>query len=169
MMPPLIDGARALDRERDRAASLSRSNSTLLRPGTGPRPPAGSEGRRSPMRAYELMVILDGDLDESAAQAWVKTVTDQVAARGGKIHGRADWWGKRRFAYEIKQKAEGSSAVFNLVAEPGALDDFERSLRLADDFAFSPRPAADRARHKLMRLPDAEAARRGLAEAASPA
>jgi ribosomal protein S6 len=35
------------------------------------------------MRAYELMVILDGDLEESAAQAWVKTVTDQVAARGG--------------------------------------------------------------------------------------
>jgi len=112
------------------------------------------------MRAYELMVIFDGELDEPAAQAWVKAITDQIAARGGKVHGRADWWGKRRFAYEIKHKAEGYYAVFNLVAEPGALDDFERSLRLADDVV----------RHKLIRLPDAEAARRGLtAEAGAPA
>src|SRR5262245_61449804 len=102
-----IGGARALGRGREPPANLVRSNTTLLRPGTGPRPPVGSEGRRSPMRAYELMVIFDGDLDESAAQAWVKTVTDQIAARGGRVHGKADWWGKRRFAYEIKHKAEG--------------------------------------------------------------
>jgi len=111
------------------------------------------------MRAYELMLIVDGDLDEPVAQAWTKTVVDQVAAAGGQLHGHADWWGKRRFAYEIKHKAEGYYAVFNLVAEPGALDGFERSLRLADDIV----------RHKLIRLPDAEAARRGLAEAGTPA
>jgi small subunit ribosomal protein S6 len=111
------------------------------------------------MRAYELMVILDGDLDEPAAQAWTKTVVEQVAARGGKVHGAADWWGKRRFAYEIKHKTDGYYAVFNLMAAPGALDDFERSLRLADDVV----------RHKLIRLPDAEAARRGLVEAGAPA
>ena len=40
------------------------------------------------MRAYELMVILDGDLEEPVAQAWVKTVTDQVAAAGGQVHGK---------------------------------------------------------------------------------
>ena len=111
------------------------------------------------MRAYELMVIFDGDLDEPAAQAWIKTVTDQIAARGGKVHGKADWWGKRRFAYLIDHKSEGYYAVFNLVAEPGALDDFERSLRLADDVV----------RHKLMHLPKAEAARRGLVEAGATA
>jgi small subunit ribosomal protein S6 len=111
------------------------------------------------MRAYELMVIFDGDLDEPAAQAWTKTVVEQVAARGGKVHGAADWWGKRRFAYEIKHKTDGYYAVFNLMAEPGALDDFERSLRLADDVV----------RHKLIRLPDAEAARRGLVEAGTTA
>ena len=111
------------------------------------------------MRAYELMVILDGDLDEPAAQAWTKTVVEQVAARGGRVHGAADWWGKRRFAYEIKHKTDGYYAVFNLMAAPGALDDFERSLRLADDVV----------RHKLIRLPDAEAARRGLVEAGATA
>jgi small subunit ribosomal protein S6 len=111
------------------------------------------------MRAYELMVILDGDLDESAAHGWTRTITDQIAARGGKVHGAVDWWGRRRFAYPIKHKTEGYYAVFNLVAEPGSLDDFERSLRLADDVV----------RHKLMHLPSAEAARRGLVEAGTTA
>ena len=104
------------------------------------------------MRAYELMVIFDGDLDEPVAQVWIKTITEQIAATGGNVHGRPDWWGKRRFAYEINHKHEGYYLVLNLVAEPGALDDFERSLRLADDVV----------RHKLIRLPDFEAARRGL-------
>jgi small subunit ribosomal protein S6 len=111
------------------------------------------------MRAYELMVILDGDLDESGAHAWTRTVVDQIAARGGRVHGSPDWWGKRRFAYEIKHKSEGYYAVFNLMAEPGALDQFERSLRLADDVV----------RHKLIRLPDAEAGRRGLVDAGTAA
>jgi small subunit ribosomal protein S6 len=111
------------------------------------------------MRAYELMLIVDGDLDEPVAQAWTKTLSDQIAAAGGKVHGSVDWWGKRRFAYEIKHKSEGYYAVFNVTAEPGALDDLERSLRLADDVV----------RHKLIRLPDAEAARRGLVQAGTTA
>lgn len=107
------------------------------------------------MRAYELGVILDGDLDEPDAKRWVKTITDQIAARGGHVVGNADWWGKRRFAYEIKHKSEGYYVFFNVVADGGALDDFERSLRLADDVV----------RHKLIRLPDGEAARRGMSAA----
>jgi small subunit ribosomal protein S6 len=111
------------------------------------------------MRAYELMVILDGDLDEPVAQAWVKTITEAVAAKGGKVVGQPDWWGKRRFAYEINHKTEGYYVVLNLVAEGGALDDLERTMRLADDVV----------RHKLLRLPDREAARRGLTGAGSAA
>ena len=103
------------------------------------------------MRAYELMIIADGDLEESAVSGWVNQIGAQVEAKGGSI-ATTDKWGKRRFAYEIKHKSEGYYAVFNLVAEPGALDGFERSLRLADDIV----------RHKLIRLPDREAARRGL-------
>jgi len=110
------------------------------------------------MRAYELMLIVDGELDEPVAQAWTKTVTDQVATAGGRVHGSADWWGKRRFAYEINKKTEGYYVVFEILAEPGALDDLERNLRLADEIV----------RHKLLRLPDHEAARRGLFGEAAP-
>jgi small subunit ribosomal protein S6 len=108
------------------------------------------------MRAYEFMIILDGDLEEPAAQAWVKSVTDSIAKAGGSVHGKADWCGRRQFAYPINKKEYGYYAVMNVVAPGGALDEFERSLRIADDVV----------RHKLLRLPDAEAARRGITVAA---
>lgn len=108
------------------------------------------------MRAYELMVILEGDLDEQAAQGWVKTITDGITKAGGSVHGKPDWWGKRQFAYPINKKEYGYYVVMNLVAPGGALDDLERSFRIADDVV----------RHKLLRLPDAEAARRGITAAA---
>ncbi len=111
------------------------------------------------MRAYELMVIFDGDLDESTVAGVINRVTAEVESGGGGI-ASTDKWGKRRFAYEINHKHEGFYVVFELLAEPGALDHLERTLRLADEVV----------RHKLIRLPDHEAARRGLStEQATPA
>jgi small subunit ribosomal protein S6 len=108
-------------------------------------------------RAYELMVIIDGDLDDTPARAWIKSITDSITAAGGSVHGKPDWWGRRQFAYPINKKEYGYYVVFELVATGGALDELERSFRIADDIV----------RHKLIRLPDAEAARRGIAGAAA--
>ena len=102
------------------------------------------------MRAYELMVIVDGDLEENNVEGSVRRVQDQIKARGGDVR-RTDRWGKRRFAYEIAKKTEGYYTVIEFVGGEG-LADLERQFRLADDIV----------RHKLIRLPDAEAARRGL-------
>jgi small subunit ribosomal protein S6 len=109
------------------------------------------------LRAYELMVIIDGDVEDPKAQSWVKTVTDGIAAAGGTVHGRPDWWGKRQFAYPIHKKESGYYLVVELEAPAGALDELERTLRLADAVV----------RHKLIRLPDAEAQRRGMTGAAA--
>ncbi len=102
------------------------------------------------MRAYELMVIIDGDLDETQAQAQVQQIEGRLNDAG--MVASTDFWGRRPFAYEINHKTEGSYVVFEVLAEPGALDGVERSLRLADEIV----------RHKLLRLPDHEAERRGL-------
>lgn len=109
------------------------------------------------LRAYELMVIIDGDLDDADARRWVTTVTDGITAAGGTVHGKPDWWGRRQYAYPIEKKEFGYYVVFHLLAPGGALDEFERSLRIADDIV----------RHKLIRLPEAEAARRGISETAA--
>lgn len=102
------------------------------------------------MRAYELMVIIDGDLDEDQAKSQVESIESRCNEAG--MVASTDFWGRRTFAYEINHKTEGSYVVYEILAEPGALDGVERSLRLADEIV----------RHKLLRLPDAEAERRGL-------
>lgn len=104
------------------------------------------------MRAYELMVIIDGDVDDEAARQWARQVGTLIEAAGGEVR-KTDVWGRRRFAYQINKKWEGFYFVIELLGPGGsALDDVERQLRLADDVV----------RHKLLRLPDREAARRGL-------
>lgn len=103
------------------------------------------------MRAYELMVIFESGLDDLAVDEQVKSVATQIAARGGEV-ASSDRWGRRRFAYEIDHKQEGYYVVWELTSEGGDLEGLERSLRLADEIV----------RHKLVRLPDHEAARRGL-------
>jgi small subunit ribosomal protein S6 len=102
------------------------------------------------------MVILSGDLDEPVAQGWTKSISDSITKAGGSVHGKPDWWGKRQFAYPIEKKEFGYYLVLNVLAPGGALDELERSFRIADDVV----------RHKLLRLPDAEAARRGMTAAA---
>lgn len=109
------------------------------------------------MRAYELMVIVDGDVEDPKAQAWVKFVTDEIKKAGGSLHGKPDWWGKRPFAYPINKKEAGYYLVVEAIAPAGSLDELERQLRIADDIV----------RHKLLRLPDAEATRRGMATSAA--
>lgn len=110
------------------------------------------------MRAYEMMVIFDGDLDESAVALMINQTTSQIEAAGGTVP-KVDKWGRRRFAYEINHKTEGSYVVLEIEAEPGALDGVERNLRFADEVV----------RHKVMRLPDSEAHKRGLLGAPAPA
>jgi len=86
-----------------------------------------------------------------------KSVTDSITAAGGSVHGKPDWWGRRQYAYPINKKDYGYYLVLNLFAAGGALDELERSFRIADDIV----------RHKLIRLPDAEAERRGMSGAAA--
>ncbi len=109
------------------------------------------------MRAYELMVIIDGDVEDPKAQSWMKFITDEITKVEGSIHGKPDWWGKRPFAYLINKKEAGYYLVVECLANGGALDELERQLRLADDIV----------RHKLIRLPDAEAERRGMVVSAA--
>ena len=103
------------------------------------------------MRAYELMVIFDSGLEDLAVDEQVKSVAAQIAARGATV-ASTDRWGRRRFAYEIDHKTEGVYVVWEITGDGADLEALERSLRLADEVV----------RHKLVRLPDHEAARRGL-------
>jgi small subunit ribosomal protein S6 len=107
------------------------------------------------MRAYELMIIIDTELDDDVIDAQVTRVADLVSQRGGEVKSQ-NRWGRRRFAYEINHKLEGYYVVYEFVGGSD-LAQLERALRLADEIV----------RHKVLRLPDGEAARRGLLEPAT--
>jgi small subunit ribosomal protein S6 len=109
------------------------------------------------MRAYELMIIVDADADDAGVKALIARVTELIEASAGRV-AKLDNWGKRRFAYEINKKTEGTYVILEILTE-GSLDEVVRYLRLADDWV----------RHKVIRLPEKEAARRGLTGAGTPA
>ena len=108
------------------------------------------------MRAYEVMVIFDADLEEDAIRSAIDRFTQLVRSRGG-TPGQVDLWGKRRFAYELKHRWEGYYVLLDVTAEPAVIAELDRSLHLADEVI----------RHKVIHLPDkVVGARRSKAGAA---
>ena len=81
------------------------------------------------MRAYELMVILDPNLEERTVQPSLDTYLNVVRNDGGSVD-NVDIWGRRRLAYEIDKNAEGIYAVVNLQAEPATVKELDRQLTL---------------------------------------
>ena len=81
------------------------------------------------MRAYELMVILDPDLEERTVQPSLDTYLNVVRKDGGSVE-NIDIWGRRRLAYEIDKNAEGIYAVVTLQVEPATVKELDRQLTL---------------------------------------
>ena len=81
------------------------------------------------MRRYELMVILDPDLEERTVAPSIDKFLNVIRKGGGSIE-NIDIWGRRRLAYEIKKKAEGLYAVVDMTAEPGLAKELDRQLNL---------------------------------------
>jgi len=78
---------------------------------------------------YELMVILDPELDERTVQPSLDQFLTVITNDGGTIDS-VDIWGKRRLAYEIQKKSEGIYAVATFSATPAAIAELDRQLRL---------------------------------------
>jgi small subunit ribosomal protein S6 len=81
------------------------------------------------MRRYELMVILDPDLDERTIAPSLEQFLTVVRNGGGSVD-KVDVWGKRRLAYEIRKKPDGFYAVIDLNAEPAVVAELDRQLNL---------------------------------------
>ncbi len=103
------------------------------------------------MRAFEMMVILNAAVDEADVTACISQITENITAGGGTLKTQ-DRWGKRRFAYEINHQTEGYYFVLEFVTEAREMESLQRLLQLADNVV----------RHKIIRLPDKEATKRGL-------
>ncbi len=81
------------------------------------------------MRQYELMVILDPELDDRTVQPSLDRFLKVVTTDGGSVD-TVDIWGRRRLAYEIQKKSEGIYAVVNFTSEPATAKELDRQLGL---------------------------------------
>ncbi len=81
------------------------------------------------MRRYELMVILDPDLEERTVAPSLDQFLSVIRNSGGSVE-KVDIWGRRRLAYEIKKKPDGIYAVIDLNAEPDVVKELDRQLNL---------------------------------------
>jgi small subunit ribosomal protein S6 len=80
---------------------------------------------------YEILLLLDAELADER-QTEIVTRTRELVERGGGSFERHDVWGRRRLAYEIDHKPEGSYHLLTFSAEPETLDEISRVLKITD-------------------------------------
>jgi small subunit ribosomal protein S6 len=80
---------------------------------------------------YEILLMLDPELPDER-QTEIVTRTRELVERGGGTFEHHEPWGRRRLAYEIDHKPEGSYHLLTFQAEPGTLDEISRVLRITD-------------------------------------
>ncbi len=83
------------------------------------------------MRDYEVVFILQSDLDEATATGLVEKVKTWITEAGGAIE-KVDNWGKRRLAYEIRKQREGQYVLVKASMAPTFITELERNLRFQE-------------------------------------
>lgn len=81
---------------------------------------------------YEILLLLDPELADEA-QAEVVQRTRDLIEQGGGTFERHDLWGRRRLAYEIDKKSEGSYHLLTFTSAPETLDEISRVLKIDDN------------------------------------
>ncbi|HAD07201.1 MAG TPA: 30S ribosomal protein S6 [Anaerolineaceae bacterium] len=83
------------------------------------------------MRSYELVFILQPELDDTAVEGLVEKVKGWITEAGGTVS-KIDRWGKRRLAYPINKRREGQYILFDMNMPPAFSIELERNLRFQE-------------------------------------
>jgi small subunit ribosomal protein S6 len=81
------------------------------------------------MRQYEIMIILDPEIEERTVAPSLDKYLSVVKSDGGTVD-KVDIWGRRRLAYDIQKKSEGIYAVIDFTAAPATAKELDRQLGL---------------------------------------
>ncbi|MBQ6679077.1 MAG: 30S ribosomal protein S6 [Lachnospiraceae bacterium] len=83
------------------------------------------------MNKYELVVVLDGSLEDDARSAAMERVNGYITRFGGTVTGTDDW-GKKRLAYEIRKMNEGYYTIIRFDAPLDAPAQIEANIRIME-------------------------------------
>jgi small subunit ribosomal protein S6 len=81
-------------------------------------------------RYYELVLMLDPEAADDAREKLAGDV--RQAIEGAGTLDRADVWGMRKMAYEIRQRNEADYRYFRFQGEPALLERLDHNLKIAD-------------------------------------
>lgn len=93
------------------------------------------------MRTYEVMIIVQPNLDEEGLTAFAGRMQQVITDNGGQVI-KAEPLGRRKLAYPIKRRAEGYYVLVQANMEQPAIVELERTLKMSDDVL----------RHMMIRL-----------------
>jgi small subunit ribosomal protein S6 len=81
-------------------------------------------------RLYELVLMLDPEAADNDRDRMADDVRKQIESDGTLE--RADTWGMRKLAYEIRQRNEADYRYYRFQAEPQLLERLDHNLKIAD-------------------------------------
>jgi small subunit ribosomal protein S6 len=81
------------------------------------------------LRHYEIMIILDPEIEERTVAPSLDKYLSVIKNDGGTVD-KVDIWGRRRLAYDILKKSEGIYAVVDFHATPDTAKELDRQLGL---------------------------------------
>jgi small subunit ribosomal protein S6 len=81
-------------------------------------------------REYELVLMLDPQLDAPARDGLAGEAKKQIEAGGALKHENS--WGLRKMAYEINRRTEADYRWFRFEASSDLLDSLDHNLKIAD-------------------------------------
>ncbi len=80
---------------------------------------------------YEVMFIVDV-ANEEVIRGAVDLVKQTITKIGGSVD-KEDEWGKRQLAYEVKHQKEGYYVVIDFTAEPAAIKELDRIIKIHEE------------------------------------
>lgn len=83
------------------------------------------------MREYELVIITQADLEETAYNDVLNKVNGWITESGGEV-AKTELWGKRRLAYLIRKQSEGVYALLHVKMPANFGAQLERNLRFLE-------------------------------------
>jgi small subunit ribosomal protein S6 len=83
------------------------------------------------LRDYELMVVLDPNLEDTAIEALNTRIQGMITQRGGTID-NVESWGRKRLAYPIGRYRDGVYILSRFQLPPNAAAEIERALKLTE-------------------------------------
>lgn len=84
------------------------------------------------MRKYEIMYIIRPNIEEATMKEVIERFNNVLTENGATLN-KVDEMGKRRLAYEIEDFREGFYMLLNVTAEPAAITEFDRLIKISED------------------------------------